>query len=40
MSQRAEELSESFINFNNEVIEFVENCSDEDWKLIGALWKT
>lgn len=40
MSQRAEELSERFINFNNEVIEFVENCSDEDWKKVcsGENW--
>ncbi len=31
MSQRAKELSERFTSFNNEVIGFVEKCSDENW---------
>jgi len=40
MSQSAEELSKSFVRFNNEVIAFVENCSDENWAKIcpGENW--
>jgi hypothetical protein len=40
MSKRAEELSERFMSFNNEVIAFVEKCSDENWKKIcsGEQW--
>ncbi len=35
MSQRAKELSERFMSFNTEVIAFVENCSDENWRKKG-----
>ena len=31
MSDRAKELVKSFETFNNNLIAFVENCSDEDW---------
>ena len=40
MSQRAKELSQRFMTFNNEVIEFVENCSDKNWRKVcsGEKW--
>lgn len=40
MSQRAKELAERFRVFNNEVISFVENCSDRDWRKVcsGEEW--
>ena len=40
MSQRAKELAERFITLNNEMIVFVENCSDEDWRKVcpGEQW--
>ena len=40
MSQRAKELSERFMRFNNEMIAFVENCSDENWAIVcsGEKW--
>ena len=40
MSQRTKELAEKFITFNNEMIVFVENCSDEDWRKVcpGEQW--
>ena len=38
MSQAAKELAERFTGFNNEVIAFVENCSDENWKLSDLLY--
>ena len=40
MSQRAKKLSERFKGFNNEVIAFVENCSDENWEKVcsGEKW--
>ena len=31
MSERAIALADNFTAFNNEVIAFVEGCSDEDW---------
>ena len=34
MRQRAKELSERFMSFNNEVIAFVEKCSDENWEKV------
>ncbi len=34
MSQRATELAERFASFNSEVIAFVENCSDADWRKV------
>jgi hypothetical protein len=34
MSQRAKELSKGFMGFNNEVIAFVEKCSDENWEKV------
>ena len=34
MSQRVKELTERFRAFNNEVIGFVENCSDDKWRKI------
>ena len=34
MRQRAKELSERFMRFNNEVIAFVEKCSDENWEKV------
>ena len=36
MSQRAKELSERFIKFNNEVTAFVEQCPDESWQKISS----
>ncbi|UCG12341.1 MAG: hypothetical protein JSU72_17880, partial [Deltaproteobacteria bacterium] len=40
MSQRARELAEQFTAFNNEVIAFVENCSNGDWRKVcsGEQW--
>ena len=40
MSQRATELAERFSSFNNDMIAFVENCSEEDWKKVcpGEQW--
>ena len=40
MSQRAKKLSERFMKFNNEVIAFVEKCSDESWEKVcsGEKW--
>ncbi len=40
MRQRAKELSERFMSFNNEVIAFVEKCSDENWEKVtsGEKW--
>ncbi|UCD80308.1 MAG: DinB family protein [Desulfobacterales bacterium] len=40
MSQRAEEIAKRFTNFNNELIAFVESCSDEDWTKVcpGENW--
>ncbi|NJD61163.1 MAG: DinB family protein [Deltaproteobacteria bacterium] len=40
MSQRAIDLAERFKTFNNEWIEFVTNCSDENWKKVcpGEQW--
>jgi hypothetical protein len=32
MSQRVKELTERFEAFNNEIIGFVENCSDDKWR--------
>lgn len=32
MSQRAEELSERFAAFNNDVVSFVDKCSADDWR--------
>jgi Mrp family chromosome partitioning ATPase len=32
MSQRVKELIERFEAFNNEIIGFVENCSDDKWR--------
>jgi len=34
MSQKAKELAERFNGLNNELISFVEKCSDEDWKKV------
>ena len=34
MSEKAKELVERFNGLNNELISFVEKCSDEDWKKI------
>jgi hypothetical protein len=34
MSSQAKELTERFKAFNNEIIAFVEKCSDEEWKKI------
>ena len=36
MRQRAKELSERFLKFNNEVIAFVEKCSDENWAKVSS----
>jgi hypothetical protein len=33
MNQRPQETIERFTTFNNAVVEFVENCSDENWKI-------
>jgi hypothetical protein len=40
MGQRAKELSERFMSFYNEVIAFVEKCSDENWEKVtsGEKW--
>jgi hypothetical protein len=40
MSQRAKELAEGFTAFNNDLITFVENCSDENWQKVcpGENW--
>jgi len=40
MSQRAKELSEHFMKFNNEIIAFVEKCSDKSWEKVcpGEKW--
>ena len=40
MSQRATELAERFKEFNDEVVSFVENCSDGDWRKVcsGEEW--
>ena len=40
MSQRATELAERFLSFNNDMIAFVENCSEENWKKVcpGEQW--
>ena len=40
MSERAKELSERFSSFNNEMIAFVEGCSDEGWRKVckGEEW--
>jgi hypothetical protein len=32
VSQRARELVDRFVVFNNEMITFVENCSEENWR--------
>jgi hypothetical protein len=32
MSNRAQELSNRLTNFNNDIIAFVEDCSDDNWK--------
>ena len=34
MSSQAKELTERFKDLNNEMIAFVEKCSDEEWKKI------
>jgi uncharacterized damage-inducible protein DinB len=36
MTQRAKELAARFTTFNDQVIAFVENCSDEDWQKVCA----
>jgi hypothetical protein len=40
MSKRANDLAERFKAFNNELIGFVENCSDENWRKVcpGEQW--
>ena len=40
MSQKAKELVERFDALNNELISFVEKCSDENWKKVvsGEEW--
>lgn len=40
MSKRATELAERFKTFNNELIAFVKNCPDEDWRKVcpGEQW--
>ena len=40
MSSLAKELAERFKAFNNEMIAFVEKCSDEEWKKVcpGEEW--
>lgn len=32
MSKKANKLAEKFTTFNNEMLAFVDNCSDEDWQ--------
>ena len=34
MSQRAKDLAQRLKAFNDEVISFVKNCSDEDWRKV------
>lgn len=36
MSERAKKLSERLNSFNEEVIAFVESCTESDWKKIGV----
>lgn len=40
MSQRTKALSEKFTGFNDELIAFVETCSDENWSTVspGENW--
>ena len=40
MSKRAIDLAERFKAFNDELIGFVENCTDEDWRKVcpGERW--
>ena len=40
MSKRAFDLAERFKTLNNELIDFVKNCSDEDWRKVcpGEQW--
>ena len=40
MSDRAKELAARFTAFNDEMISFVETCSDENWKKMceGENW--
>jgi len=40
MSKRAIDLADRFKAFNNELIAFVKNCSDEDWRRVcpGEQW--
>ena len=40
MSKRAIDLAERFKAFNNELIAFVKNCSDENWRKVcpGEQW--
>jgi hypothetical protein len=40
MSERAKELAQRFMTFNNEVVAFVENCSEENWQKVcsGEKW--
>lgn len=40
MNERANSLAEQFTSLNNDMISFVENCSDEDWKKVtdGEQW--
>ena len=40
MNQRAKELADRFTAFNNEMISFVKNCSDDDWQKVtsGEKW--
>ena len=34
MSQRAKEIAARFTTFNKEMITFVDNCSDEEWRKV------
>ncbi len=40
MNQRAKDLAERLTTFNNDMISFVENCSDDDWQKVtpGEQW--
>jgi hypothetical protein len=40
MNERAKGLTERFTAFNNDMISFVESCSEEDWKKVteGEQW--
>lgn len=40
MNQRAKDLAERLTAFNNDMISFVENCSDDDWQKVtsGEQW--